>query len=341
MGFRNSILGGVTLIRDAIQSQNYQAGSAGWSINQDGTAELNGAIIRGGVVVSGLALYYNGTPAAGNLIMSIAAAAGTDSFGNAYVKGVGLYGAQGQLTAKDGAGNVAKIAGNIGGGGLLAALPGLEMQLAANTGDPAAIGAHDDGSHTNLSLLLTSPSPVVGGLPGTNYAQVQLVGGDSAPPLISLDAANLTVNSAFNINSAGEIDLYAGRHDFVPAVVNAGSATWTVRNGYWVQMGPLRYVNVNFQVNAAGSGAGLFGFTLPFTVNRDYRQTLTMATESVGPNGSHIGTGECTFFPAGSGGTTDRLRTSSNDAINRDQNITGADLLAAGMITVTGWLLVD
>lgn len=341
MGFRNAIVAGATLIREAIQSQNFAAGSAGWQINQDGSAEFNNVVIRGGTVVSGLALYYNGTPAAGNLIMSIAAAAGTDSFGNAYVKGLGLYGAQGQLTAKDAAGNVAKIAGNIGGGGLLAALPGLEMQLAANAGDPATIGALDDGSHTNLSLLLTSPSPVVGGLPGTNYAQVQLVGGDSAPPLISMDAANLTVNSAFNINAAGEIDLYGPRHDFVPGVVNAGSATFSTRSGYWIQFGPLRFVNVYLVVNAAGSGAGLFNVTLPFSVNRDLRQTITMHCESVGPNGSHIGDGQCVFFTGTSGGTSDRLRNSSNDATNRDQNITGADLLSNGLISIEGFLLAD
>lgn len=47
MGFRNSILAGVTLIREAIRSQNYQAGVQGWSIDADGSAEFSDVVIRG------------------------------------------------------------------------------------------------------------------------------------------------------------------------------------------------------------------------------------------------------------------------------------------------------
>jgi hypothetical protein len=343
VGFVNPILGGGgALVRPAIKSPNYSPGLAGWTIKRDGSAELNNVVIRGGTVVSGLALYYNGTPATGNLIMSISAAAGVDSFGNAYVKGVGLYGTSGTLTAKDSAGNATLLSGNVGGGGVLSALPGLAFQLASNTGDPASIGGLDDGSHANLALLLTSPSPVVGGLPGTNFAQIYMVGADSGPTMIAMDAANVQVNSgAFNINSSGEIDTYGFNttHSFVPAVGNAGTATWTTRSGYWLRLGPLRFVNINLVVNAAGSGAGIVTVTLPFNVERTLRQTITMHTESVGPNGSHVGDGECVFFAGGGGAVSDRLRTSSNDGTNRDLNLTGADLLAGGSITIQGWVL--
>jgi hypothetical protein len=46
MSFRNSILAGLTLIREAIRSQNYQAGVQGWAINADGTAEFSDLTIR-------------------------------------------------------------------------------------------------------------------------------------------------------------------------------------------------------------------------------------------------------------------------------------------------------
>ncbi|MFF8495216.1 hypothetical protein ACF06O_30825 [Streptomyces albidoflavus] len=46
MTFRNSILAGMTLIREAIQSQNYQAGTAGWKIAADGEAEFADLTIR-------------------------------------------------------------------------------------------------------------------------------------------------------------------------------------------------------------------------------------------------------------------------------------------------------
>ena len=100
--FDNPLTAGTTLIRSDIRSQNYAPGSAGWIIEADGDAEFNSIVIRGGTVVSGLALYYNGTPALGNLIMSIAASAGVDSFGNAYVQGVGVYGPDGDIQINNG-----------------------------------------------------------------------------------------------------------------------------------------------------------------------------------------------------------------------------------------------
>lgn len=47
MSFSNPIVGGVTLIRPAIQSPDYVAGATGWSINKDGSAEFNDVVIRG------------------------------------------------------------------------------------------------------------------------------------------------------------------------------------------------------------------------------------------------------------------------------------------------------
>src|ERR1700759_4883753 len=93
-GFSNAILGGAQkLIRAAIQSPNYIAGNTGWTINKDGSAEFNGIIVRGqfsGVnytVNQNGSFYYAGTPAAGNLIASIATTGGTDAFNNYYLGG--------------------------------------------------------------------------------------------------------------------------------------------------------------------------------------------------------------------------------------------------------------
>jgi hypothetical protein len=97
MPFTNPIVGGTVLIRPAIQSPDYQQGVSGWTINKDGSAEFNNIVIRGGTVVSGTALYYDGTPAAGNLVLSIAATAGTDEFGNEYQDGITVYGPNGSI----------------------------------------------------------------------------------------------------------------------------------------------------------------------------------------------------------------------------------------------------
>lgn len=143
----------------------------------------------------------------------------------------------------------------------------------------------------------------------------------------------------FAVNSAGIIDNYNenGFFTYTPTVGNGGAVTWSTRTGWWMRIGGMIYVGVYLVVNGAGSGAGIVTVDMPTNVYRGTRQTLTMHCESVGPGGSHIGDGQCVFFTGGSGATADRLRNSSNGATNADANITGADLLAGGIITIEGW----
>jgi len=51
MGFRDPIVAGDTLVRQAIQSDNFVAGSAGWRIRRIGDAEFNDLIMRGEVTL--------------------------------------------------------------------------------------------------------------------------------------------------------------------------------------------------------------------------------------------------------------------------------------------------
>lgn len=53
MGFSNTNAGGLILVRPALRSPNYVAGSAGWTINADGTAEFANATVRGDLLVPG------------------------------------------------------------------------------------------------------------------------------------------------------------------------------------------------------------------------------------------------------------------------------------------------
>lgn len=99
MSFTNSIVGGQgALVRPAIKSPNYITGVSGWSINKDGSAEFSNLTIRGTffgtryIINSSGMFFYSGTPANGNLVLSVASAAGTDSFGNAYLSGFVSYG---------------------------------------------------------------------------------------------------------------------------------------------------------------------------------------------------------------------------------------------------------
>lgn len=94
----NPVVGGVgALIRAFIRSPNFVAGSSGWTINKDGSAEFNNLTVRGTfagtnfIINASGAFFYSGTPANGNLILSISPAGGTDAFGNTYLAGFTAY----------------------------------------------------------------------------------------------------------------------------------------------------------------------------------------------------------------------------------------------------------
>lgn len=103
MGFSDPILtGSGNLIRVTEQSDNFIHGSAGWQLTRDGNFEANNGTFRGTITASTFdgtdfvintsgAFFYSGTPAAGNLIASIAPALGSDGFGNAYQAGIAVY----------------------------------------------------------------------------------------------------------------------------------------------------------------------------------------------------------------------------------------------------------
>lgn len=59
MPFSNPILGGDTLVRNAIQSANYVAGVSGWAIFRDGSAEFNNITVRGTFEAGGGAVRLN------------------------------------------------------------------------------------------------------------------------------------------------------------------------------------------------------------------------------------------------------------------------------------------
>ncbi|MER7953070.1 hypothetical protein ABTY59_37395 [Streptomyces sp. NPDC096079] len=64
MTFQNEIVAGNVLIREAIQSENFAAGSAGWRIAANGDAEFNDVVVRGEVIAGTTTDYVRvtGTP---------------------------------------------------------------------------------------------------------------------------------------------------------------------------------------------------------------------------------------------------------------------------------------
>lgn len=182
----------------SVQSPNFLTGVSGWQIAQDGSAEFNNIKIRGNQVFSdgfisdgdgtftntpGLFL-YDGTPAAGNLIYSLAAAAGTDKFGNNYVGGGDTSYDNINATAltnqgstlqfytmtsfNPGAGfTAAGLINNIGGTSFIDMFPGVVITSA--TSDPPLVLISDVGSIASLGPDNNGALLNTGVVDGNNY----------------------------------------------------------------------------------------------------------------------------------------------------------------------------
>lgn len=166
MQFQDDVAAGVVLVRPAIQSPDYLTGVSGWAIKIDGTAEFNNVVIRGGTTVSGLSLYYDGTPALGNLIMSLSAAAGVDSFGNAYEAGLGLYSSSGLINISVAGGDVITTwADTLNGSSIDISVGGGSAGMSFTPPSGPAAGWESAGMAAGISNVF-----------GTNTAQFSIVG---------------------------------------------------------------------------------------------------------------------------------------------------------------------
>lgn len=99
-GFSDPTTAGDVLAIPAIQSPNFSlAGQTGWAIMLDGTAYFFSVTAEGTITAttfsgadfnidSAGAFFYNGAPANGTLLISIASSAGTDPYANPYAYGV-------------------------------------------------------------------------------------------------------------------------------------------------------------------------------------------------------------------------------------------------------------
>lgn len=350
MGFENPLVGGNALRRPAMQSPNFASGSAGWIVRIDGSAEFNNVVIRGSTTTQGLILMYNGTPAAGNLIGSIAPTAGTDDFGNAYLAGITTY-------ATDGSGLYTQLkpSGDLALG---------YTSVFANAGQISAIGT---GMQIVTPYTNTAPNddPVVmsllpGGKTGTDRGFVQLStnnGRDlslnvygptvlntqeaASIPLIvdavtgtTADLARLRVNGAskFTVDANGDLTTYSANtfDTYVPNVAGGGTATFSTQTGWLQRLGKGYLFNAYLVVGNAGSGAANVQIDAPVSLDRSTRQTVSVHTD--GLTAGNNGAAELVSFTGGSGATFDRLRNSTNG------NITGADLQAGAIITAQGWI---
>jgi hypothetical protein len=333
--FVNPLTAGTVLIRSDIRSQNYAAGSAGWIVEADGDAEFNSVTIRGGTVVGGTALYYSGTPAAGNLIMSISASSGTDAFGNAYVAGVGVYGASDKFTARASTGDTSILRADAPSGISETTSPGLELRRASGDVTAASITEFDDTFTRGLYVRTSSPLDISGSLEGVDYAAIKMEGRfHGSDPRILLSAGSVPdapnggiwLNGIF-IGADNNIQTYADATVYTPAMGNKGTATFSTATGWWYRIGPMILFTAYFVCNGAGSGATAISITAPTDIDRTTRQRVGAHISGVGGPGAGEYTALC--FTGGSGAVIDRITRGGTD-------LTGANILSGAIITVDG-----
>ena len=118
---------------------------------------------------------------------------------------------------------------------------------------------------------------------------------------------------------------------YTPTVTGGGTATFSTRTGLWVRFHPrLVWFTAYFVVDTAGSGSTAVGFTLPTAPTRVVRQTFGGHAESPG------GALRAVTFTGGSGNTVDRILYVRPGGSPEIANLTGQDLMAGRILTITG-----
>lgn len=335
--FENPLTAGTVLVREQIQSQNYEEGSTGWVIKANGDAEFNSIVIRGGTVVSGLALYYDGTPALGNLIMSISAEAGTDSFGNAYLAGIGVYGDTNQITVLSDTGAFSQLRASAPSGIADEPAPGLVLALDPSEGDaePGSVTVFDDTFTHGIYLRSPSPVAAIDAAEGDDYASIRMTGRYSTDPSIQITAGTESTPDGFvSLNGAimdgnSQFLSYASAQSYTPNIGGDGAATYSNLTGWWYRIGPMIFFSAYAVATGAGTGGSNVTITAPTNIDRTTRQRVGASLEAMTAGNS--GSGSAVAFTTGSGNVFDRIRNSTGG------NIIGTDITATSIIAVEGW----
>lgn len=321
MEFTDDLAGGTVLVRPALQSPNFVPGVSGWHVGIDGSAEFNNVVIRGGTTVSGLALYYDGPPAAGNLIMSIAADPGVDQYGNVYESGTTVYDPSGSAISINSGGGASTIdfrPPTVSGvtwrdGGMGQALSG---RLGTNT----------------PQLFLASPYNQAGTQVSTIslYGNPQTSNGDVRAEIIHTSLRHTFSGDVWMLD---QVTLYDNNTygSWTPALSGGGAATLSTADGWWQRIGGMIFVYAYMVIGTAGTGATQVTMNLPLipwrgSANR--RQTIPGTVSGSTPDGPI----SVVTFAGGAGATAQRIQMSDGtDAI-------GTDLVAGSIWIVEGWM---
>lgn len=284
-GFNNPLVGGGgSLVYPSIHSPDFVAGVAGWSINKDGSAELDNVTIRGilEAIVGGSLVFQTdqfgdfiwfnshgaqaiaivpakqamfvyadtGSAVQGALILSIAPVAGTDAFGNAYQSGFVSY--------NTATGSFTRIHG---GGGIDFDDPTNAAFLPGRTG-LASVGSPSD------STQITSPMAASTDVQGIIAVQRGPAGG--------LGIAHF-LNTAIQATAGTAANPTLITTDVWNALGSLGATGWTFNHARY-RMSPLGGVEFDFSATSTANPAPAVTPTaFPNTLPAAYRPAFGRA----------------------------------------------------------------
>lgn len=285
-GFADPLIdGNGNLIVPAIQSPNFnQSAQTGWAILQNGDAYFydvtaTGTITGASVIVDGTnggVFIYSGTPAHGNLIVSITGAAGTDAYGNTYPAGLDV--SVGTISGSSITGGTisgsAISGGTVTGAKIIAT--GASGEILGYTGTPAA------------GNLIFAVSPVAGndglgnsydqGITITNGSSSVVISETGGSPIVYLVSGRSQIVNSSAIQAMGQgsgtsgfdqID-YSGAEDNTQLDTVGFSMTSSSSDGTalplikWVYKDPSGTFHQLMELNLAGvvvSGGSLYAVT--------------------------------------------------------------------------------
>jgi hypothetical protein len=310
--FQHSIAGGQgNLVAGSFQSPNFVSGSAGWQVTRDGDVEFNSGTFRGTVtggafqgtnfvITAAGIFFYSGPPAAGNLLIAIANAAGSDPFGNPFGQGVSIVGPNGAVISLEDNGTGAAMA-LLAAGMIHNTIPPQIFggsQLAGTAGEITALilSSGKESGNDDAALQLFSASAdntvaarVVIEFGGTIFATINkdglvLPGNPTPVPVAGSMLLFSDTKGSLRIIDGNDLATYAAERKTL--FLSGDSATLTALTTLFgaqnVAAGSYR-IHAQLYLNVATAGAEFnFQLTLPAGAAGQVGYTVSRSTSFIG-----------------------------------------------------------
>lgn len=275
MQFQDELAAGVTLVRPALRSPNYVAGTTGWNVGINGDAEFNNVTVRGTVVAR------NAAGATATLTPDA-----PSGIADATAPGLQLALASGDVTPA----GLTEFDDTFSRGVYLRTSSPLDIVDSQEGIDYAAIRMEGRFHGSDPRIVLAA-----GSNPDAPNGQIWLNG------------------TQFDAN--GGIAQYGAPWiDFSPVIGGTGGATTSNKVGYYRLWGDTCEFLAYFVFATAGSGAANLTFTGPAPApDRSTRQFVNAHLQ--GTSAGNTGMGCVVSFVGGSGNVWDSIRNNTNAAL--------------------------